>query len=166
MNDILIGQSVLRSSMVEEAITQLGVGEALVSTLQEGGVPPSVERAMIVPPTCRIGAITDAERATTRSRSPVSGKYDTPIDRESAYEILTRRTSAQAAESAPSNAAQTAPAPAAQGSGWGQSVHDAVFGTNRRQGMIEALAKSAARNAGSQLGRSLLRGLLGSILRK
>lgn len=166
MNDILIGQSVLRSSMVAEAITQLGVGEALVSTLQEGGVPLPVERAMIVPPTCRIGTITDAERATTHSRSPVSGKYDTPIDRESAYEILTRRTRAQAAESAPSNAAQTASAPAAQGSGWGQAVHDAVFGTNRRQGMIEALAKSAARNAGGQLGRSLLRGVLGSILRK
>jgi DNA helicase HerA-like ATPase len=149
---------------VAEAITQLGVGEALVSTLQDGGVPLPVERAMIVPPTCRIGAITDAERATTRSRSPLSGKYDTPIDRESAYEILTRRTNAQAAESTPSTTTQSTPAQ--QGTGWGQSVHDAVFGTSRRQGMIEALAKSAARNAGGQLGRSLLRGVLGSILRK
>ena len=71
---------------------QLGVGEALVSTLQEGGVPLPVERAMIVLPTSRHGALTDTERATVRSRSPVGGPYDTAIDRESAYEILVQRT--------------------------------------------------------------------------
>ncbi len=151
---------------VAEAITQLGVGEALVSTLQEGGVPQPVERALIVPPTSRIGAITDAERATVRARSPVGAKYDTAIDRESAFEILTQRTRAQAADSAPTPAPAPATTPTQQASGWGQSVHDAVFGTSRRQGMIEALAKSAARNAGGQLGRSILRGVLGSITRK
>jgi len=152
---------------VTDVITQLGVGEALVSTLQEGGVPLPVDRALIMPPTCRIGAITDAERATVRSRSPVGGKYDQLVDRESAFEMLTKRAAADAATAS----APAAPAPTAQGSGgvtsgWGKSISDAVFGTSRRQGMIEALAKSAARNAGGQLGRSILRGVLGSMLRK
>jgi hypothetical protein len=161
---------------VTDVITQLGVGEALVSTLQEGGVPLPVERALIVPPTSRIGAITDAERATVRSRSPVGTKYDTTIDRESACEILTRRTGDTAATApAPAGmpptptAPPTAPpagAPAAPGSGWSKAISDAVFGTSRRQGIIEAMAKSAARNAGGQLGSSLLRGVLGSLLKK
>ena len=153
---------------VADVITVLGVGEALVSTLQDGGVPLPVERALIVPPTSRIGAISEAERATVRSRSPVGGKYDTAVDRESAYEILSRRTSDSAASPPVTNAPNSGPAPAQQsaGSGWGKSVSDAVFGTNRRQGMIEALAKSAVRNAGSRLGSALMRGVLGSLLRK
>jgi DNA helicase HerA-like ATPase len=156
---------------VVDVITQLAVGEALVSTLQDGGVPLPVERALIVPPTSRIGTISDGERATVRSRSPVSGKYDTAVDRESACEMLTQRTNESAATSPPGQPTTTAsPAPPAtqpaQGSGWGKAISDAVFGTSRRQGMIEALAKSAARNAGGQLGRGLLRGVLGSILRK
>jgi len=155
---------------VSDLITQLGVGEALVSTLQEGGVPLPVERAMIVPPSSRIGAITDAERATIRSRSPVGTRYDAAVDRDSAYEMLTRRAADPAAPApaggqAPAGAPAGAPA-AAQGSGWGKAISDAVFGTSRRQGMIEAMAKSAARNAGSKLGSSLLRGVLGSLLKK
>jgi DNA helicase HerA-like ATPase len=157
---------------VGDVITQLGVGEALVSTLQDGGVPLPVERAMIVPPTSRIGAITDVERATIRSRSPVGTRYDTAIDRDSAYEMLNRRAADPAAAPPPSGGGNHAPAgapanaPAAQGSGWGKAISDAVFGTSRRQGMIEAMAKSAARNAGGKLGNSLLRGVLGSLLKK
>jgi DNA double-strand break repair helicase HerA and related ATPase len=157
---------------VSDLITQLGVGEALVSTLQDGGVPLPVERAMIVPPTSRIGAITDAERATIRSRSPVGTRYDAAVDRDSAYEMLTRRAGDPDAAPAPAGGAHApagapADAPAAaQGSGWGKAISDAVFGTNRRQGMIEAMAKSAARNAGSKLTNSLLRGVLGSLLKK
>jgi hypothetical protein len=156
---------------VSDVITQLGVGEALVSTLQDGGVPLPVERAMIVPPTSRIGAITDTERATIRSRSPVGTRYDTAVDRDSAYEMLNRRAADPAAAPPPSGGAHApagapANAPAAQGSGWGKAISDAVFGTSRRQGMIEAMAKSAARNAGSKLGNSLLRGVLGSLLKK
>jgi hypothetical protein len=156
---------------VADVITQLAVGEALVSTLQEGGVPLPVERALIVPPTARIGTITDAERAAVRSRSPVSGKYDTAVDRESAYELLTQRTNESAATQPGGQPAPTAsPTPPAtqpaQGSGWVKAISDAVFGTSRRQGMIETLAKSAARNAGGQLGRGILRGVLGSITRK
>jgi len=155
---------------VADVITRLGVGEALVSTLQDGGVPLPVERALIVPPTSRIGTISDAERATVRSRSPVGTKYDAPVDRESAYEMLTQRANQTAAPAPGTQPAPTAPAPSSQaaapGSGWGKAISDAVFGTSRRQGMIEALAKSAARNAGGQLGRSILRGVLGSITRR
>ena len=81
---------------VVDAITQLGVGEALVSTLQEGGTPMPVERAWITSPGCRIGTITPEERAAVRARSPVGGKYDTLVDRESAFETL---SAARAAES-------------------------------------------------------------------
>jgi DNA helicase HerA-like ATPase len=158
-----------RLGNVADVITQLGVGEALVSTLQEGGVPLPVERTFMAPPTSRIGVITDAERATVRSRSPVGNRFDAAVDRESAFEILARRAQ-ETASSAPPASAPTAPSPqgqqGAQGSGWGKTISDAVFGTSRRQGMIEALAKSAARNAGGQLGRSILRGVLGSIMRK
>jgi hypothetical protein len=73
---------------VAEVISQLGVGEALVSTLQEKGVPMPVERTLICPPRCRIGAITPEERAAVRARSPLGGKYDVSVNRESAHEIL------------------------------------------------------------------------------
>ncbi len=144
---------------VAEVISQLGVGEALVSTLQEKGVPLPVERTLICPPRCRIGAITPEERAEVRARSPLGGKYDSPVNRESAYEILSRRTLArEPGESAPN---QTGPAkPSAQGSPLG----DLLWGTKRRQGMVETLAKQAARTVGSQLGRQILRGVLGGIL--
>jgi DNA helicase HerA-like ATPase len=75
---------------VAKAIAELGVGEALVSTLQENAVPLPVERAMICPPRCRMGAITPEERAGVRARSPVGTKYDARVNRESAYEILTQ----------------------------------------------------------------------------
>ncbi|MFZ1723620.1 MAG: helicase HerA-like domain-containing protein, partial [Dokdonella sp.] len=88
---------------VVAVITQLGVGEALVTTLQDRGIPLPVQRTLIASPGCRIGTITDEERATVRSRSPVGGKYDTEIDRESAFEKLAARTEAEAA---------AAPAPA------------------------------------------------------
>ena len=74
-----------------EVISQLGVGEALVSTLQEKGVPMPVERTLICPPRSRIGAITPEERAEVRALSSVGSKYDSLVNRESAYEILNRR---------------------------------------------------------------------------
>jgi DNA helicase HerA-like ATPase len=91
---------------VARVITELAVGEALVSFLEEGGRPAMVERAWVLPPGCRIGAITSEERAAVRARSPIGGKYDVPVDRESAFEILARRT-ATAPETAPT--AQSAP---------------------------------------------------------
>jgi DNA helicase HerA-like ATPase len=151
---------------VTQVITQLGVGEALVSTLQDGGVPLPVERAFMMPPACRIGTITDEERGVIRSRSPVGGKYDTAVDRESAYEILTQRTAASTPQQPSGAQPATGAAPAPQGSGWGKTISDAVFGTGRRQGMIETMAKSAIRSGGSRLGTALVRGVLGSLLRK
>jgi len=150
---------------VADVITQLGVGEALVSTLQEGGVPLPVERALISSPGCRIGTVTDSERAAVRARSPVGAKYDTAVDRESAFEKL----AARAQENPPATDAASAKpgksGAAAGTSGWMDMAKDMVFGTNRRQGMIETMAKSVVRNAGSQLGRTILRGVLGSMKR-
>lgn len=151
---------------VADVITQLGVGEALVTTLQDGGVPLPVERVFIVPPGCRIGAISDAERAAMRARSPVGGKYDTAVDRESAYEKIAVRNAetATAAEEAEPAAKKKAGKSAAEPSGWGDMIKGALFGTGRRQGVIEATAKSTMRSVGNQLGRQILRGVLGSIM--
>ncbi|WP_367358940.1 helicase HerA-like domain-containing protein [Syntrophus sp. (in: bacteria)] len=140
-------------------ISQLGVGEALVSTLQEKGVPMPVERTMICPPRCRIGAATPEERAAVLARSPIGGKYDSPVNRESAYEILKQRTAEK--EEAVSEPAQ---AQADESSESGGVIRDFLFGTKRRQGMVETLAKQAARTVGSQIGRQILRGVLGGIL--
>src|SRR3954469_3916671 len=136
------------------AITELGVGEALISFLDAKGTPCMVERAYVVPPASQLGPITDGERADLVRRSPVAGKYDTPIDRESAYEKLKGRTAAKPAEPAHSS----------------NPMSDVLFGKTgprggrQSQGMVEALAKSAARSIGSELGRQILRGILGSVL--
>ena len=151
---------------VAEVISQLGVGEALVSTLQEGGVPMPVERTIICPPRCRMGAVTPEERAIVRRRSPVGSKYDSRVNRESAYEILSKRTASQEEPAArPDEAtprqdqAKTQPQQKGQG-----PLGDLLWGTKRRQGMVEAMAKQAARTVGSQIGRQILRGVLGGIL--
>jgi len=145
---------------VAAVISQLGVGEALVSTLQEKGVPMPVERTLICPPRCRIGAVTPEERAAVRSRSPIGGKYDSPVNRESAYEILNKRTSEKEAAESGSKQAE-AEKPTESGGG---VIGDFLWGTKRRQGMVETLAKQAARTVGSQVGRQIFRGLLGGIL--
>ncbi|MBN8765895.1 MAG: ATP-binding protein [Thiobacillus sp. SCN 64-317] len=141
------------------AITELGVGEALVSLLDGKGRPGVVERAFIVPPQGQIGPITDAQRKQLIQTSLVAGTYDKPVDRESAYETLKARAehSAQAAQQA-----KAAAQPAAEG-GLGGVLGEILIGNGRRQGMAEAMAKSAARSIGSQVGRSLIRGVLGSL---
>jgi DNA double-strand break repair helicase HerA and related ATPase len=146
---------------VVEVISQLAVGEALVSTLQEKGVPMPVERTLICPPRCRMGAITPEERAAVRARSPVGSKYDLAVNRESAYEILSRRT--VLADVRPDQAPaepRSDQAPASKGRG---PLGDLLWGTQRREGMVEAMAKQAARTVGSQIGRQILRGVLGGI---
>ena len=138
----------------DRVITELEVGEALISFLDAKGTPSMVERAFVVPPASQIGPITDAERADLIRRSPVAGKYDTAVDRESAYEKLKGRTAAKPAEPAHSS----------------NPVSDILFGKTgprggrQSQGMVEAMAKSAARSIGSELGRQVLRGILGSVL--
>jgi DNA double-strand break repair helicase HerA and related ATPase len=140
-------------------LSQLAVGEALVSTLQDRGVPMPVERTLMCPPRCRIGAITPEERAAVRARSPVGAAYDTPVNRESAYEILSRKA-APAVEREPTG--RPAAEPPAESAGGG--LNDLLWGTKRRQGLVEALAKQAARTVGSEVGRQILRGVLGGIL--
>jgi len=144
---------------VAEAISRLGTGEALVSTLQDKGVPSPVQQTLVSPPRCRMGAINDAERAQVRAGSPVGAKYDNRVDRESAAEMLAKRADA---------AMQDAPAAKAEkddpdAGGFGQAVKDAVFGTKRRQGMIETMAKQTTRTIGTKLGNQIVRGILGSI---
>ena len=147
---------------VAKAIGQLGVGEALVSTLQDKGIPMPVEKTLVAPPRCRMGAITDAERAQVRAASPVGIKYDTTIDRESAAELLAKKAEAKVTE-AQAPAAKTREQDDAEGGGFGGAVKDAVFGTKRRQGMIETMAKQTTRTIGTRLGNQIVRGILGSI---
>ena len=146
-------------------ITELGVGEALVSFLDAKGRPGMVERAYIVPPQGQIGPITDAQRRQLMQSSLVAGVYDKTVDRESAHEILKARAeqAAQAA-AAQAQAAQPTKAAAQQPAGGGGILGDILGGRGgRREGAVEAMAKSAARSIGSQVGRAIIRGVLGSI---
>jgi len=166
-----------------EVITQMGVGEALVSTLRKGGIPSVVERARIIPPRSRMGPISDAERAEVLAASPLAGLYDAAVDRQSAFETLqarTEMTSAEAIESQLDEAIArrsglTEPFQSARRiGGKGQAVEKAelgvietiLTGSRRRQGVVEAMGKSMARTVGTQLGRSLVRGLLGGLARR
>ncbi|MDY0022030.1 helicase HerA-like domain-containing protein [Arenimonas caeni] len=146
---------------VARAIGELGVGEALVSMLMAKAVPMPVERAIICPPRCRMGTISDEERALVRSRSPVGGKYDTPVNRESAFEMLAKRAEQAAAEEAPASAPGAAKAPAEAPR---SKFDEFLWGTKRRQGAVEAAAKSATRTVANGIGRQILRGLLGGLL--
>jgi DNA helicase HerA-like ATPase len=147
----------------ETAITELAVGEALVSFLDEKGRPSVVERAFILPPASRIGPLQAGERDAAIRGSLLYGHYEKAEDRESAYEKLKARA-AQAAESAPT----PTPQPQQQQSGGGilGGLGDLFGGGSRggRQTVAEAAVKSAARAIGSELGRQVLRGVLGSIL--
>ena len=148
------------------AITDLGVGEALVSVLDGKGAPSMVERTLIRPPQSRIGPLTDEERTTTISRSPLSGRYDEAINRESAKELLKQRADekmrklaeleAEGAREKERETAEKAAEKEAKKSSGKKSGY-------QRQTISEALLKSLARSVGSQGGR-ILRGLLGNLL--
>lgn len=146
---------------VAGAISQLGTGEALVSMLQDKGVPMPVERTLIAPPRCRMGAITEAERQQVRAGSPVGAKYDTAINRESAAELLAQRAQAatDAADAPPARgrSAQAAE-PEAEG-GIGQKLNEFLFGTKRRQGAVQAAGKQVTRTITNRI----IRNVLGSI---
>ncbi|RPJ48614.1 MAG: DUF853 family protein [Betaproteobacteria bacterium] len=147
---------------VEAAITELGVGEALVSFLDEKGRPAVVERALVLPPGSRLGAVTPEERAAIIKASLLAGVYDKVVDRESAHEKLAQRVQEQVAAQ---------PAAETQGGTGGMfgALGDLLGGSTgprggRRDGVVEMAAKSAARAIGSQVGREIIRGVLGSIL--
>ncbi len=142
---------------VESEIAKLGVGEALVSMLGPKGAPMPVEKALISPPRCRMGAITDEERSSVMKRSPLGTRYDKRIDRESAHEVLSARAAGRREE--PRREGE------ADGGKRGRGrLGEMLWGTGRRQGMVETMAKQAARTVGSQIGRRVFRGLLGGIL--
>ncbi|UVE18694.1 DUF853 domain-containing protein [Pseudomonas sp. LS44] len=133
-------------------LTELGIGEALVGTLEEKGTPAMVQRVAIAPPQSRIGALSPAERGDLMRQSPLVGRYDKPIDRESAYEILLARTmSGQASDK--TEAASDKP-----GGGLGEMAGDFLGG------LAGQAMKTAMRQAANQLGRQLVRGLMGSLL--
>jgi DNA helicase HerA-like ATPase len=135
----------------EKVITELGVGEALVSLLDEKGRPAPVERAFIVPPGSHIGPLDDTERDQILRNSTLRSKYEKAIDRESAYERLKTQVKEKHPEAS-------------------SPVSDVLFGKTgprggrQTQGVLEAATKSAARAIGSELGRQIMRGVLGSIL--
>jgi len=155
---------------VAAAITELGVGEALVSFLDAKGRPHPVERALVVPPASQLGPIGAAERKKAIEGSTVFGHYEKAVDRESAYEKLRGRAEDTMPEPAPAPAKAPAPQPQRETRGIDDHIRDAVFGRTgprggkQSQGILEAMAKSAARSIGSGLGREILRGVLGSIL--
>ncbi|ACD93825.1 helicase HerA-like domain-containing protein [Trichlorobacter lovleyi] len=146
-------------------ITELGVGEALVSCLDEKGRPGVVERAYMVPPRGQIGPISADQRSRLLQTSLVAGAYDTLVDRESAYEILKAR--AKQSADAVDTQTQTGAASSSGSSGLGGVLADMLGGgsghSRGRESAVEALTKSAARAMGSQIGRSIIRGVLGSL---
>jgi uncharacterized protein len=130
----------------EKLITELGVGEALVSVLDAEGRPTPVEHLYIKPPESRVGPLTDQEGSEHLSRSPYKGRYDEVVDRESAYEMLKQKAQQQAADTAQE-----------------KNKKSSTARRSTRQSPVEAMVTSAARSIGSQLGRQIMRGLLGSL---
>jgi len=156
-------------------ITTLGTGEALVSTIEDKGAPSIVERTLIRPPSSRVGPVTDAERQQVISVSPVKGIYDQDVDRESAFEILTRKAEEAAKAQAPEPVPEQ---PKTTGTIGGWTLPG--FGTNdtpapqqqqqkrsgyQRETVAEAVMKSAARTVTTAIAGAIVRGILGSLRR-
>ncbi|MBL3599789.1 MAG: DUF853 family protein [gamma proteobacterium endosymbiont of Lamellibrachia anaximandri] len=141
----------------KEVIGQLGVGEALISTLNHKGVPSMVERTLMSPPRSKFGPVDTKERDRIISRSPLKSSYEKPLDRESAYEMLIKREE----ELAKQREQQTQ-----EESEEKASNRSRGSGGRKRQGVGEAFVKSVARAIGSNLGRQIIRGILGSIIGK
>ena len=149
---------------IEAAITELGVGEALVSCLDAKGRPSETERVFVLPPGSQIGPVTPAQRQALMQSSLVAGVYEQAVDRESAYEVLKANITAHAQ-------GQTGGTPAAApGEGGAMGVvSDLLFGSTgprggQRDGIAQMVVKSAVRTAGSAIGREIVRGVLGSLL--
>ena len=160
---------------VVQVISEMGVGEALVSFMDEKGRPEPVQRAFVLPPASQIGPITVEERRAVIAASLVAGVYEKTVDRESAYEKLKGRVATRAPapnESAAPGQASAAPPPSA-GPSISDRVQDALGGllggsggSRRKDTVVEAIVKSAARSIGSSVGRELIRGVLGSLLKR
>jgi hypothetical protein len=155
---------------VEAVITEMGVGEALVSFLDDKGIPGMVERAMVMPPHSQIGPITPEQRAAIIKSSVVAGVYETAVDRESAYEKLKGKVVASGAGTGTGAGAPAGGVAGSSGGGWLDSAGAALGGvlgsggSRRGDTVVQAMVKSAARTMGSTVGRQLIRGVLGSLL--
>jgi len=165
---------------IATAITELAVGEALISLLDEKGRPGVTQRVFVRPPGSQIGPITPEQRKALIASSLVAGVYEKTVDRESAYEKIKGRASAAPAAvptqtPAPNSmqeearqATRSAPQPApaeSSGGGWlGDVAGGMLRGSGRKDSILETVAKSAARTIGSSVGREIIRGVLGSIL--
>jgi DNA helicase HerA-like ATPase len=150
------------------AITELAVGEALVSFLDAKGRPSVTERVFVLPPGSQLGPITTEQRKALRETSLVAGNYEKTVDRESAYEKLKGRAAASG-DAAAGAAKRGTDAPAAEGGGIFDGLKDVLFGTTgprggKREGLAESAARSAVRTIGSTVGREIIRGVLGGIL--
>ncbi|RMX15099.1 DUF853 family protein [Vandammella animalimorsus] len=145
---------------IEKAITELAVGEALVSLLDAKGSPGITERAFVVPPGSQLGPITAAQRQQLMAQSLVAGVYEQAVDRESAYEVLKQRAE---------QAQQAAEAAAQQGGGVAGMVNEFLFGSTgprggKKDGLVQSVIKSSVRSQANRMGRELLRGVLGGLL--
>jgi DNA helicase HerA-like ATPase len=150
---------------IEAAITELAVGEALVSLLDEHGRPSATQRVFVQPPGSRLGPVTPDERRALMEGSLVAGVYEKAVDRESAYERLSARVPGGAAQGPATETTATGP----DGGGLLDGLKDMLFGSTgprggRREGLAEAAARSAVRSVGSAVGREIVRGVLGSLL--
>jgi DNA helicase HerA-like ATPase len=152
---------------IETAITELAVGEALVSLLDDKGRPSVTERVFVLPPASQLGPITPDQRKALLAGSLVAGVYEKTVDRESAYEKLKGR--ADSASDAPVTTLPGGkPAADASGSGMGGMLNDMLFGTTgprgaKHDGLVQTMAKSAVRTMGTSVGKEILRGVLGGI---
>jgi uncharacterized protein len=153
---------------IETAITELAVGEALVSFLDAKGRPSITERVFVLPPGSQLGPITPQQRKVLVAGSLVAGVYEKVVDRESAYEKLKGRA-AEASAQAPANGNKGTPAKSESGGGGLMGgLNDVLFGSTgprggKRDGLAQTMAKSAVRTMGTSLGKEILRGVLGSI---
>ncbi|WP_368923595.1 helicase HerA-like C-terminal domain-containing protein [Comamonas aquatica] len=151
---------------IESAITELAVGEALISFLDEKGRPGITQRVYVVPPGSQIGPIQEPQRRALLAHSLVAGVYEQPVDRESAYEVLQSRASQEPA--ATGGAPGACGAGAAADSSLMNGLNEFLFGSTgprggKRDGLVQSVVKSTARSMTNQLGRQLLRGVLGSL---
>ena len=156
---------------IATAITELAVGEALVSLLDEKGRPGITQRVYVIPPGSQIGPITPEQRKALIAGSLVAGVYEKTVDRESAYEKLKGRgaATADAADQLKANRSADGAAPAQDGGGMLGGLGDILFGSTgprggKREGLAESMAKSAVRTMGTTVGREIIRGVLGSLL--
>ncbi len=151
---------------IEAAITELAVGEALVSLLDAKGSPSVTERVYVLPPGSQIGPITPAQRQALMQSSLVAGVYEKTVDRESAYEKLQGRADAGAANAA--SAPNGGAAGKTESGGIMGGLNDVLFGTTgprggKHDGLAQSMARSAVRTMGSSVGREIIRGVLGSL---